>query len=115
MWFLRRMLEIAWTEKKTNLEVLEQAETKRSLIQTIRKRQLQFLRHLNRHKCIEHLALTGKIEGKKSKGRPRITYLNNLNSWVTKKEKSNISLLRIFDQREEWHTMITDVYLGPGT
>ena len=115
MWFLRRMLGISWTEKKTNLEVLEQAETKRSLIQTIRKRQLQFLGHLNRHKCIEHLALTGKIEGKKSKGRPRITYLNNLNSWVTKKEKSNISFLRVSDQREEWRTMITDVCHRPGT
>ena len=115
MWFPRRMLGISWTEKKTNLEVLEQAETKRSLIQTIRKRQLQFLGHLNRHKCIEHLALTGKIEGKKSKGRPRITYLNILNSFVTKKEKNNISFMRVSDQREEWRTMITDVCHRPGT
>ena len=76
-----------------------------------------FLGHLNRHKYIEHLALTGKIEveGKKSKGRPRITYLNNLNSSVTKKEKSIISFLRVSDQREKWRTMITDVCHRPGT
>ena len=115
MWFLRRMLRISWKEKKTNEEVLEQAETKRLLIRTIRKRQMQFLGHLNRQKCIEHLALTGKIEGKKSKGRPRKTYLNSLNSWVTGKEKSNISFLRLSDQRDEWRTMITDVWHRLGT
>ena len=76
---------------------------------------MQFLGHLNRQKCIEHLALTGKIEGKKSKGRPRKTYLNSLNSWVTGKEKSNISFLRLSDQRDEWRTMITDVWHRLGT
>ena len=115
MWFLRRMLRISWTEKKTNEEVLKQAETKRLLIRTIRKRQMQFVGHLNRHKCIEHLALTGKIEGKKGKGRPRKTYLNSLNSWVTKKELSNINFLRLSDQRDEWRTMITDVWHRLGT
>ena len=115
MWFLRRMLRISWTEKKTNKEVLEQAETKRSLFQTIRKRQMQFLGHLNRHKGLEHLALTGKIEGRKSRGRQRAKYLNRLNSWVTGREKDNLSFLRISDQRDKWHTMITNFCHRPST
>ena len=36
MWFLRRMLRIPWTAKKTNQEVLKEAVTERSLINRIR-------------------------------------------------------------------------------
>ncbi|GFO25146.1 RNA-directed DNA polymerase from mobile element jockey [Plakobranchus ocellatus] len=36
MWFLRRMLRIPWTAKKTNERVLNEAN-KRSLVRTIRK------------------------------------------------------------------------------
>ena len=54
MWFLRRMLRILWTEKKTNEMVLKEAETNISLVQKIRKQQATFLgssrpRHLERH------------------------------------------------------------------
>ncbi|KAG1714985.1 TBC1 domain family member 13 [Nymphon striatum] len=108
MWFLRRMLKISWKEKKTNEFVLENAGTKRSLIKTIRKRQMQFLGHLNRHKGLEHLALTGKIDGKRGPGRKRFIYLESLNCWMTKKEKSNVDFLRISEKRVEWRTMITD-------
>ena len=111
------MLRISWEEKKTNKAVLEEAGVKRSLMQTIRKRQLQFLGHINRHKELEHLALTGKIEGTRSRGRQRITYLESLNYWMTnKKQNSNrTNLLRISEHRSEWRAMIADVCLRPGT
>ncbi|GFO12801.1 RNA-directed DNA polymerase from mobile element jockey [Plakobranchus ocellatus] len=38
MWFLRRMLRIPWTAKKTNERVLNEANKRRSLVRTIRKR-----------------------------------------------------------------------------
>ena len=37
MWFWRRMLRIPWTAKKTNIEVMEEAGQKRSLINRIKK------------------------------------------------------------------------------
>ena len=43
MWYIRRIMRISWTEKKSNKEVMEVAGYKRSLLKTIRKRQLQFL------------------------------------------------------------------------
>ena len=43
MWFIRRMLKVSWTEKKSNTEVMEEAGYQRSLIKTIRKRQMKFL------------------------------------------------------------------------
>ncbi|GFO47432.1 RNA-directed DNA polymerase from mobile element jockey [Plakobranchus ocellatus] len=38
MWFLRRMLRIPWTAKKTNEKVLNEANKRRLLVRTIRKR-----------------------------------------------------------------------------
>ena len=118
MWFIRRMLRVSWTEKKTNKAVLDDAGVKRSLIKTIRKRQLQFLGHLNRHKGLEHLALTGKIKGKRSQGRQRIKYLNSLNKWTTRNQEvklDNNTFLRISDDRDKWRIMITDVCFRSGT
>ena len=43
MWYIRRIMRISWTEKKSNEEVMEMAGYKRSLFKTIRKKQLQFL------------------------------------------------------------------------
>ncbi|GFO24075.1 tubulin beta chain [Plakobranchus ocellatus] len=45
MWFLRRMLRIPWTAKKTKERVLNEASKRRSLVRTIRKRQATFLGH----------------------------------------------------------------------
>ncbi|GFO21694.1 endonuclease-reverse transcriptase [Plakobranchus ocellatus] len=42
MWYIRRIMRISWTEKKSNEEMMEMVEYKRSLHKTTRKRQLQF-------------------------------------------------------------------------
>ena len=46
MRYITRTLRISWTEKKSNEEVMEMAGYKRSLLKTIRKRQLQFFGHI---------------------------------------------------------------------
>ena len=81
------MMRISWTAKKSNESVLKDANLERSLIKTIRKRQLTFLGHICRHKGLEHLSITGKIEGKRSRGRQRKKLLlkvliHGQNSWV---------------------------------
>ena len=38
MWLYRRMLRISWKEHKTNEEVLHKMKTKRSLLNTIKKK-----------------------------------------------------------------------------
>ena len=40
MWYMRRAMRLALTEKKANEEEMERAGYKRSLLKTIRKRQL---------------------------------------------------------------------------
>ena len=87
-------MRISWTEKKSNEEVMEMAGYKRSLLRTIRKRQIQFFGHINRADGIEKQILCGKICGTKSRGRQRTKYTDSLNSYVTRKESPINELIR---------------------
>ena len=62
MWFIRRILRISWTEKKHNLNVLREGNIQRSLLKTIRKRQMEFLGHVCTRRGLEFLSLTGKAK-----------------------------------------------------
>ena len=64
MWFLRRILRISWKEKRSNQEVLEMANAERTLIKTIRRRQMKFMGHVYMKGGIEHLSLTGNCSKK---------------------------------------------------
>ena len=80
MWFLRRMLRIPWTAKKTNKMVLKEVETNRSLMQRIRKQQATFFGHIMRREGLEHFLTTGKLDRKRSKKRQREKMLDSLKS-----------------------------------
>ena len=102
---LIRILKISWTEKRSNQEVLKMANVERSLINTIRKRQMKFIGHVYRNRGLEHLGLTGKIDGRRSRGRPRETYVDSLNTWATGKELSNNSFKKDSNERTQWRSM----------
>ena len=86
---------------------------KRSLLKTIRKRQLQFFAYINRADGLEKQILSGKICGTKSIGRQRTKYTNSLNNFIIRKESPNNELIRRTDDREDWKAMI--VCNRPGT
>ena len=98
-------MRISWTEKRSNQEVLEMANTQRSLMNTVRTRQMKFIGHVYRNEGLEHLGMTGKIEGRRSRGRQRGTYVESLNTWATAKEMSNNSFMRASYERRQWRTM----------
>ena len=78
MWFLRRMLRISWTARKTNEEVLNEAGETRKLPITTRLRQAKFFGHVMRRKQLEQLVTTGKHNGKRCRGRQRQKILDML-------------------------------------
>ena len=116
MWMLRRMLRrmlrISWTEHVSNEEVLGRANYNRRLLGIIRKRQLSFLGHAMRKEGIENLALTGKVGGKRGKGRPRLTFMRSLSAWTNVEESE---MLRKLKDRIKWRSMTVDVLQGHGT
>jgi len=76
MWFLRRMLRIAWTDKVSNKKVLQRANTSRNLLKVIVNRQIRFVGHIMRKSQLEAITLTGMIEGKRARGRQRKTFMD---------------------------------------
>ena len=78
MWFLRRMFRIPWTARETNEAILNRAGTGRSLIKTIRRRQLKFLGHTLRSEGLEKCCLLGRVEGRRARGRQRTKYMDSI-------------------------------------
>jgi len=108
MWFLRRMLKISWTEKKSNLEVRRAAGVQRTLIMTIRQRQLDFFGHVMRRQGLQALVVSGKVEGRRARRRQRQKYLDSLCTCL----EDNVSptqLIRATEDRLLWHDMVANV------
>ena len=71
-------LKLSWTHKVSNKDALIRAKSKRTLIERIRKRQVEFLGNLCRKKGLEHQLLTAKIEDERDKGRQRTTCMDSM-------------------------------------
>ncbi|GFN90595.1 RNA-directed DNA polymerase from mobile element jockey [Plakobranchus ocellatus] len=92
MWFLRRMLRIPWTAKKTNERVLNEANKRRSLVRTIRKLQATFLGHVMRRGKLEHLVKQESLKEKEA-------------------EEDKVSdILAAIKDRDLWRDMIANAY-----
>ena len=98
MWFYRRILRISYTKRITNEEVLSRMATTRNLIIMVRGRQMSFFGHVMRNK--ENFSISGKIEGKRCRGRQRITYAKSLSVWMKIEETEMIRA-----SRDKWNTM----------
>ena len=88
---------------------------RRSLLCTIHERQLKFFGHIMRTERLEKCLMLGKINGRKSRGRQRTKFTDNLIK-IAGSHISTIDLIRKTEYREEWRTMVADVCNnGPGT
>ena len=112
MWFHRRMLHISWKDHVTNDEVLRRGRTGRKLINRIRAGQMSFLGHIMRKHGLENIVVTGKIEGERSRGRPRLNFMKSLSQLL---KISEVEIIERTRNREEWKTMTANVRIGYGT
>ena len=64
IWLYRRMLRISWKDMVTNEEVYRRMNIKQSLLVDIVRRQMSFLGHVLRKEEMEHLVVTGFVDGK---------------------------------------------------
>ena len=116
IWFIRRIMKVSWTERKTNEEVMHMAGYRRSLLNTIHERQLKFFGHIMRADSLEKRLMEGKILGRKGRGRQRTKFTDNLNKITVNHNINNtIDLIRKTECREDWRTMVADVCHRPGT
>ena len=82
MWCLRRMSGISYKDRITNEEVLKRMKTERSLLSTIKKRKLRYFGHVKRQNGLLKQTLEGRIEGRRPRGRPRTTWVDNIEAWT---------------------------------
>ena len=111
MWFLRKMLKITYLDRITNEEVLRRAGEKRTLHRNIMKNQATFFGHILRRKQVENVVITGKIEGKRSRGRQREKITDCLCSWLQETPLRTISV--VWD-RGRYRAMVANAH-GQGT
>ena len=84
MWFHRRLLNVTYKDRKTNISVLQDLNTERELFGQVVKRKLTYFGHLSRKKNLNltKCIVQGKPEGKRGQGRPRMSYIDNVRQWT---------------------------------
>ena len=69
LWCWRRLLQVPWTARRSNLSILKEISPEYSLEGLMLKLKLQYFGHLmQRADSLEKTLVLGKIEGKRSRG-----------------------------------------------
>ena len=102
MFFLRRMPRISCIEKKSSETMFLEADTTKSLINRIRKRQATFF---GRREKQDDLLNIGVIEGKRSSGQQYKKMLNELTKWLKVGQARNT--LKATRDKDAYQVMIT--------
>ena len=101
MWCYRRLLNVTYKDRRTNVSILEDLNTNRQLYGIVVKRKMSYFGHMSRKKNLNltKTIVQGKPEGKRGKGRPRTAYIDNIKQWT------GLSAHRAFQathDRESW-------------
>ena len=91
------------TEKITNEEVVRRMGTGREIVRQFKTRKLQYLGHRIRHNTSQIQLIQGKIEGRRSRGRPRNTWTTDI---TTTNEMKYYKLKRAAEDRKRWHGLV---------
>ena len=99
-------------DHKTNGEVLHKMKTKRSLLNTIKKRKCQYFGYIIRGNGVQRLLMEGRINGGRGRGRPRTMWTDNIKEWT---KISYNDCIRVAQDRERWRSMTADLLTTDGT
>ena len=109
MWYYRRFLKIRWTDGVTNEEVLRRMNVTPMLLTIIAKRKAALFGHVARGSsgAVFCNIVEGYIEGKRSSGRQRRTWMDGIKEWVNIK---NCGILKgRCSDRVCWRTMVSNL------
>ncbi|KAI8500917.1 hypothetical protein Bbelb_210120 [Branchiostoma belcheri] len=106
----RKILRISWTDHRTNDSVLEQLGVERTLLNTIKRRKLQYFGHATRAENITTHILQGVINGRRSRGRPRRRWGDDVRDWMGMPLAECSHRAR---DRREWRRLILDATIVP--
>ena len=111
---LRRILQIFWPEKISNEDLLTRCG-KEDMETTIIKRRWKWIGHILRKdpSSITRTALHWTPDGKRKRGRPRVTWRRTVDSEIKAMQHSWGSLTRLAKNRQEWKNFVAALH-APG-
>lgn len=113
MWTLRRMRRISYTDFKSNEKVLEEAGMRRRLLRDVAIRKLRYYGHVIRQESLTYDVLTGRISGKRARGRQRRKWTDDCKIWTGLRViRDLISCAR---DRKRWNSMSANPRIEEGT
>ena len=104
LWCWKRLLRVPWTARRSNQSILKEISPKYSLEGLMLKLKLQYCSHLMwRADSLWKTLMLGKIEDRRRRGWPRMSWHNQLNDMGLSK------LQEIVKDREAWHAAVRGV------
>ena len=99
-WCWRRMMKVSWREHMTNEEVFKRANESRSFMRNLKTRRANMIGHTLRHNGMLARAIEGMVQGKNTRGRPPLAYIDQILKDTN--TKTYFELKRLAEDREEW-------------
>lgn len=109
MWCYRKMLNIKWSDYRSNDKVLRLIGiNQKQLVQILKKRKLSYFGHFMRSDKyhVQRLVLMGKLESQRQRGRRRMSWLDNVKQWT------NLNLMQlnsIVQLKQNWKNVVANV------
>ena len=78
------------------------------MMRIIKQKQMLFLGYVIRDGKLENVCITGKLEGRRGRGRPRLSYMDTLTRTVGG-SMSVVKFLQMASSRTQWRSMVNNV------
>jgi hypothetical protein len=108
-WCWRRMLRVSWTNKRTNASINEEIGSGTTLLIQALKQKLSYFGHVVRADGLEKSLMLGMGEGKRSRGRPRARWIDEI---LERTELDLREATQAASNRTIWRSVVNEVTRG---